>query len=151
MKVIIDTNILLSAVYRGGLPLQAVDFCFRSVSAEIHLTNEIMAEYRNVLSRPKFDIRLERLAFWLERLAFWLERLAFWLERLNREGKFASDVPPLDFPRDRNDAKFLALARFVGAEYLITGDADFSDVPEGMLPQTRIVSASEFCRSVELL
>jgi uncharacterized protein len=137
MKVIIDTNILLSAVYRGGLPLQAVDFCFRSVSAEIHLTNEIMAEYRNVLSRPKFDIRLERLAFWLE--------------RLNREGKFASDVPPLDFPRDRNDAKFLALARFVGAEYLITGDADFSDVPEGMLPQTRIVSASEFCRSVELL
>jgi antitoxin (DNA-binding transcriptional repressor) of toxin-antitoxin stability system len=54
-------------------------------------------------------------------------------------------VPPLDFPRDRKDAKFLALARAVSADYLVTGDADFTDAPAELLPHTRIVSASEFC------
>ncbi len=48
----------------------------------------------------------------------------------------------IDFPRDRKDAKFLACAISSGADYLITGDKDFEDVPD--LGVTKIVTVSQF-------
>ncbi len=136
MKVVIDTNILVSALYRGGKPLKAVLYCFDTPVVEIWLSDEILAEYRIVLHRPKFRFEAEFLAQWLKRLA--------------EETTRTTAISPLDFPRDRKDAKFLALARVVSADYLITGDGDFTDVPAQFLPRTRIVSASEFCIAMNL-
>jgi uncharacterized protein len=48
----------------------------------------------------------------------------------------------VDFPRDRKDAKFLACALAGNADFLITGDRDFSEVET--LGNTKIVSVSGF-------
>jgi uncharacterized protein len=136
MKVVIDTNILVSALYRGGKPLKAVLYCFNEHTVEVCLSEEILTEYQIVLHRPKFR--------------FDDEFLAQWLKRIEKETTITTTIPPLDFPRNRKDAKFLALARTVSADYLITGDGDFTDVPAHLLPQTRIVSASLFCREMHL-
>ncbi|MEG4419553.1 putative toxin-antitoxin system toxin component, PIN family [Microcoleus sp. LAD1_D5] len=48
----------------------------------------------------------------------------------------------IDFPRDRKDAKFLACALAGNANFLITGDRDFTEVET--LGNTKIVSVSGF-------
>jgi putative PIN family toxin of toxin-antitoxin system len=136
MKVVLDTNVLVSALYRGGKPLRAVLYCFDEPTVEVQLSEEIFTEYHLVLNRPKFR--------------FSKEFLTQWLQRIEKEATMTDNIPPLDFHRDRKDAKFLALARALSADYLITGDADFTDVPANLLPHTRIVSASEFCAIMNL-
>jgi hypothetical protein len=46
----------------------------------------------------------------------------------------------VDFPRDRKDAKFLACAIAAGADFFITGDADFNEAQT--LLNTTIISLS---------
>jgi predicted nucleic acid-binding protein len=48
----------------------------------------------------------------------------------------------VDFPRDRKDAKFIACAQTVNADFLITGDRDFTEAQN--LGRTRIISVSLF-------
>ena len=135
-SVVLDTNVLLSGVYRGGKPPQALIYCLKTENVLLYLSTEIVAEYRNVLSRLKFG--------------FSSETIAHWIESLIKVAAMTSNVPPLDFPRDRKDAKFLALARAVAADFLITGDRDFTDLPTELLHHTRIVSATEFCAMMNL-
>ena len=52
----------------------------------------------------------------------------------------------VDFQRDRKDAKFLACAIESQAEYLITGDHDFSDAQKML--STTIISVSLFKKLV---
>ncbi len=54
----------------------------------------------------------------------------------------------VDFPRDPKDAKFLECAIASNADYLVTGDLDFDEIPD--LQNTRVVSASTFLEIVEL-
>lgn len=135
-SVVLDTNVLLSGVYRGGKPRRVLLYCVEAENITLHLSDEILAEYRDVLSRRKFG--------------FSSETIAYWMEKIIQVATITIAIPPLDFPRDRKDAKFLALAHAVSADYLITGDGDFTDVPAQLLPQTRIVSASEFCAIINL-
>ena len=53
-----------------------------------------------------------------------------------------SDVPAVNFPRDPADAKFLACALAVDAEYLISGDRDLTSACK--VGSTTIITASLF-------
>jgi predicted nucleic acid-binding protein len=48
----------------------------------------------------------------------------------------------LSFPRDQKDAKFLACALSANADYVITGDKDFTE--DRLVINTIIISAREF-------
>jgi uncharacterized protein len=52
----------------------------------------------------------------------------------------------IDFPRDPKDAKFLACAVTANADFLITGDLDFTEAQA--LVKTTIISVSSFKRLV---
>jgi predicted nucleic acid-binding protein len=52
----------------------------------------------------------------------------------------------IDFSRDQKDAKFLACAVESNADFLITGDLDFTEAQT--LIQTNIVSVSSFNKLV---
>jgi putative PIN family toxin of toxin-antitoxin system len=99
------------------------------------VTEAIVDEYKQVLARPKFTIPREEIA---RQFAF-IDQFA-----VRIEGNVDAD-----FPRDRKDAKFLACARAVNADYLITGDRDFSEAQQ--LIATRIVSAAEFAQIIGIL
>jgi predicted nucleic acid-binding protein len=54
----------------------------------------------------------------------------------------------VDFPRDRKDAPFLACAIIASADYLITGDQDFSEAKK--LMETKIISVYDFLKKMKI-
>lgn len=92
----------------------------------------IMAEYKEVLARKKFGLPQELLLKWFQ----FLDGLTVSVD-VNIE---------LEFARDRKDAKLLACALVSDAEFLITGDRDFSQAEK--LVNTTIISVSLFKKLV---
>jgi uncharacterized protein len=128
MKVVIDTNVLVSAVLKDRDPEEVIMFVAGRDDMEWIVSPEILNEYQEVLKRPKFGLPEDILQEWFEML-----------EALTVSCDVVLD---LDFPRDRKDAKFLACALSVDADYLITGDRDFSQAQK--LLNTTILSVLQF-------
>ena len=51
-------------------------------------------------------------------------------------------MPTCSFPRDAKDAKFLACALAAAADFLVTGDQDFTGAR--LIGRTKIVSVTQF-------
>ena len=128
MKVVIDTNVLVSAAWRDKSPEAVVLWLAAQEDWDWVVSQEILDEYRDVLRRKKFGLALEVIEKW----EFIVTNLTTLVE-VNT---------PVEFPRDQNDAKFLACALAADADYLITGDADFTEALK--LTNTTIMSVSMF-------
>jgi len=132
MKVVIDTNVLVSAVLKDRDPEAVIMFVASRDDFEWIVSKEIMAEYSEVLSRPKFGLPKDILNAWRAIL----DRLTV---------TCTVDLV-IDFPRDRKDAKFLSCSVVAGADYFITGDSDFNEAHQ--LLTTTILSVSQFKKLV---
>ncbi|CAO4999626.1 putative toxin-antitoxin system toxin component, PIN family [Microcystis aeruginosa] len=128
MKVIIDTNILVSAVLKGRKPREIVQFISDNSDIDWIVSQEILAEYKEVLNRRKLKLTDEVKQEWLD--------------KIETIPKVIEVNVTVDFARDVKDAKFIALARVSEADFLITGDRDFEEMIE--LEQTVIISVSLF-------
>jgi putative PIN family toxin of toxin-antitoxin system len=132
MKVVIDTNVLVSAILRDRNPEAVILWVLSQDEWEWLVSPEIMQEYLQILRRPKF--------------AFSSDLLSKWDTLLERDTTSVSVDDQVEFPRDQKDAKFLACALSNNADYLITGDSDFSEAQK--LLNTTILSVSLFKRLV---
>ncbi|MCC5628044.1 putative toxin-antitoxin system toxin component, PIN family [Nostoc sphaeroides] len=132
MKVVIDTNVLVSAVLKGRVPREVIQFIFDNPDWQWIASEEIIVEYKEVLSRRKFKLTDEVICEWFEIIDTFITRIDVNLE--------------VDFPRDRKDEKFLACAMAAEADFLITGDSDFNQAQ--ILVNTTIISVSLFNRLV---
>lgn len=128
MRIIVDTNVLVSAVLRGRTPRAVVQFIINDPNCDWIVSSEILAEYREVLTRPKFKLTQEVIDEWWQIF-----------ETVPRLIQVNIDV---DFPRDKKDAKFIACAMAAGADFLLTGDRDFTEAE--MLGNTKVISLSLF-------
>jgi putative PIN family toxin of toxin-antitoxin system len=132
MKVVIDTNVLLSAAWRDKSPEAVILWVASHDDWEWVVSDEILTEYREVLWREKFGLPSETIERW--------------------EMIITGLTAPVDvnirvqFPRDQKDAMFLACAISANADYFITGDRDFKDAKKIM--NTTILSVSMFKRLV---
>jgi putative PIN family toxin of toxin-antitoxin system len=137
MRVVVDTNVVVSAILRDRLPEKVLLFIVARPDFEWVASPEILAEYRAVLRRPKFALPNSVLSQWDERFD---SAIAEWPVEI-----------PVSFPRDVKDAKFLACALAAGADFLVTGDRDFTEARK--LGRTKIVSVSQFnelvCRAFD--
>ena len=132
MKVVIDTNILVSAVIRDRLPERVLLWCLHNPKVAWLATPAILAEYTTVIQRPKFALSEATVTWWLELIA--------------ADVHVIQATAEIDFPRDRKDAPFLICAESGKADYLITGDSDFSEAQA--LIQTRIINVSDFAKRI---
>jgi putative PIN family toxin of toxin-antitoxin system len=132
MKIVIDTNVLVSAILKDRDPEAIIMFIVSNDDMEWVVSPEIMTEYREVLSRPKFSLPDDIRQSWF-----------VMLENLTVSSDVVLDI---DFPRDRTDAKFLACAITAGADYFITGDRDFSEAQR--LLSTTILTVTQFNKLV---
>jgi putative PIN family toxin of toxin-antitoxin system len=132
MKVVIDTNVLVSAALKDRIPEEVILFVASRADVQWMVSPEILAEYKEVLSRSKFALPQEIRRKWFDVLDTFTTVVEV-------------DVV-LDFPRDRQDAKFLACALATNADFFITGDRDFSQAQK--LVNTTIISASLFKKLV---
>lgn len=132
MKVVIDTNVLVSAALKDRDPEAVILFVASQSDIEWIVSPAIAAEYREVLARRKFGLPEGLLQKWYDIL----------------DGFTLSvDVNiDLEFARDRKDASFLACALASDAEFLITGDRDFTQAQK--LINTTIISVSLFKKLV---
>jgi putative PIN family toxin of toxin-antitoxin system len=128
MKVIVDTNILVSAFLKGRRSREIIQFICDNYDINWIISQELLAEYREVLNRRKLkltdEVRQE------------------WLAKIETIPKLIEVNVTVDFTRDPKDAKFIALARVSEADFLITGDRDFNEMIE--LEKTVIISVSLF-------
>lgn len=128
MKVIIDTNVLISAILRDKSPEKIILWICSQPDWEWVVSPEIMTEYEDVLRRKKFS--------------FPTQIIREWLDVLNENTVLMEIENSLDFPRDQKDAKFLACALECNVDYLVTGDLDFSEARQYL--NTTVLSVSMF-------
>ena len=128
MKIIVDTNILIAAALRGNKPKAAIAHIIANNNYDWIVSREILEEYKAVLIRPKFKLSDSLKRRWFELIDSATTKI---------EVNFT-----IDFPRDKKDAKFLACAKAAKANYLITGDKDFSEAQK--LIETKIITVREF-------
>ena len=128
MTVVIDTNVLVSAALKNRNPELVLRWIVSQPGWDWVVSTEILAEYKTVLARQKFGFSPDLLHQWLT----WLETVTVLV-----------DVPgTLPYPPDPTDAKFLACALATQANWLITGDHDFTQARK--LITTTILSVSQF-------
>ena len=123
--------------------------CLRLAEAgliELCLSDDVLKEVRDVLSRPKIRQRFPALTD---------ETVTAFLTRVSRSARFVRDVPrSAQLPRDPKDEKYLDLAVAAGATYLVSRDNDLLDLmreqsPEGgafraRFPQVTILDPVSF-------
>jgi putative PIN family toxin of toxin-antitoxin system len=68
LRVLIDTNVLVSAVTNGGVPERVVDMA-RSGSVTGLVSLHILAEFREVLMRPRFSVDVTVVDALVEQIA----------------------------------------------------------------------------------
>lgn len=135
MKVLIDTNVIVSAVLRDRNPEKAILYVVDHPEIFDWVVSPlILVEYKQVLSRSKFKV-IDSVR-------------SRWLNLIDEAVKIIDVSISVNFPRDPKDSKFLECAITTSADYLVTGDHDFNEVSD--LQNTQLVSVSKFLEIFEL-
>lgn len=134
MKVIIDTNVLVSAILKNKIPEWCVEYVCTKKNVQWFVSHEILTEYKMVLRRKKFALPQDILKKWFQVFDVFSHIVDF--------------KQPTYFMRDRKDSQFIACALAVDANFLITGDRDFEDAKK--LLNTVILSPSQFKKMFEV-
>jgi len=109
VTVVLDTNILISAVLFKGTPLKILKFCIIEEKIDVAISPELMAEFVGKL-KYKFGIDAQTLA----ELKELIEQ-----STLNFLPKYTTKIC-----RDDSDNMILDLAIYAKAGFIITGDKD---------------------------
>ena len=110
MRVVLDTNILLSALMTRGTPPDRLYEEWRHGRFDLVSTERQIEELREVVRRPFFQARLK--ASEIGRMVNDIRRLAAMCE----------DLPVVQRSPDPGDDFLLALSEAARAEFLVTGD-----------------------------
>jgi len=130
-KLVIDTNVLVSALIRESYPHRIVFDIFPDKNIIWCISDEVFGEYDSVLNRTKFS-KYSGFTIKAERLLAFVEAIA---------AKFTPQIT-LKVIKDLSDNKFLELASTCEADFLITGNTlDFTMSTYG---QTKIVTPKEY-------
>jgi putative PIN family toxin of toxin-antitoxin system len=120
MLVVVDTGVLISGVLWTGLPHRLIGLA-EAGEITICVSGEILQEYREVFSRPKFTGKIQDRLTTVEEIMQGVLRLA---------ALYPAPPPVRVVQADPDDDKFIACALAVGAKYLISGDSHLLDLEE---------------------
>jgi len=129
-SAVYDTNVIVSAaLYANSLPASLVSLAIAG-QVRLFLSPPILAEYTDVLRRPKFQ--------------FSTRMVNALLRDLSRVATIVTPTARLSVSPDDADNRFLECAQASGAEYLVTGNKRHFPFPsyEGIV----IASPAEFAQ-----
>lgn len=133
MKIVVDTNVLISGVFFGGFPgkiLKAI--VEKNITA--CATIEIIEEYREIIDemivrkQGRFNSSL--------------------LSPLIHAMTIVDSISNVHICRDPDDDKFISCALDADAYYIVSGDKDLLCL--GQFDKINIVTAKEFCEANNL-
>lgn len=129
-KVIIDTNLWISFLL--GHQVQFVRRVLTDMRFEVYVCARLIEEIRDVASRDKICKHLGSND---------LDDLLAIFNAFCQFVVIESEVSPTAV-RDPKDLYLLALADTIGADYIVSGDADLTDL--GEYHQARIIKLADF-------
>ena len=134
MRIVIDTNVIVSGVFFGGIPRKVLEL-WRGNSFELICSPDILEEYEDVLNRL---VRKTKKAN--NQLVEGFMRLVV------QDSTVIQPRHDRKLSRDPDDDKFVNCALSGKALYIVSGDSDLLDIKE--VDGIDIVTAREF---VEIL
>ena len=131
MRIVLDTNVLVSGIFFGGAP-ERIFHAWQYGKVQLVISAEIYAEYEEVVERfaedhPSIATDLPSV----------LERITLFAELCTPS--------PLEeqVSSDPDDDKFLACAVHTGVEIVVSGDSDLLDVSG--YRGVRVLNPRKFC------
>ena len=132
-RIVLDTNVLISAILFGGKPRRVLDLVI-SGSVDCTLSTAILDELKDVLQRPKFGFPAE--------VCFHI------IEELHSACDIISPSVSLDVIRsDPDDNRILECAVKAHAHFIVSGDPHFLDL--GKFEKIRILSPADYLKEFE--
>lgn len=131
MRLILDTNVLVSANIQRSYPYFIVDRVFADPNLEICFSAELFTEYVDVLKREKFA-----------KFPDFHSRAQTLLNDIQTIGFQFTTTTKVKLIKDDPDNRLLELAETCRADYLVTGNTN--DFTMSEYKGTKIVSPKEF-------
>jgi putative PIN family toxin of toxin-antitoxin system len=127
LRLVIDTNILVSAALKPDGLQRTVFVLAITKPARLYVTEAVLAEYRDVLARPELKIRKGLR-----------EQL---LQLVRNHARLVRPAHTLRVAKDPGDDKFLECADAARADYLVTGNQ--RHFPK-FWKKTKVITSREF-------
>ncbi|MFZ1830021.1 MAG: putative toxin-antitoxin system toxin component, PIN family [Candidatus Competibacteraceae bacterium] len=118
MRLVLDTNILLSALLTRGTPPDLLYQAWRQGDFELVSSAAQIEEVTRVLDYPHLRERVRSA------------EAAILVDGLKNLATLAEYLPDIHLSRDADDDKILATALAGQADYLVSGDKDLLSLPE---------------------
>jgi len=133
MRVVVDTNVIVSALISAGSPPDQVLRAWRRGAFELIISPALLIEVESVLPRAKIATRVR----WSGR------KLASFVEELHRKTSVVNPQQELHvIAADPSDNRVLEAASEGHADYIVTGDGHLLDL--GRHEFTDIVTPARF-------
>lgn len=130
-KVVIDTNVIVSALIQKNYPFLIIDELFLEGKIIVCVSAELVQEYFEVLSRPKFA-----------RFPDFISGAKSILAEIGSNAKIYTPEIKLDIISDKDDNMILELADESEADFIITGNTNDFTMPA--YRNTKIVTPKEY-------
>lgn len=130
MKVIIDTNLWISFLI--GHQTQLVRQMLTDLRFDVYVCARLIEEIRDVAGRDKIRKYVTQAD---------IDDLLAIIHAFCQFIVIEAEVAP-SAVRDPKDLYLLALAETIGADYIVSGDADLTDL--GLYGQTKILKLTDF-------
>ena len=131
LRLVVDTNVVVSAALKPDGLQRTVLLLAITKPARLYVSNAILTEYRDVLSRPESQIR-KGLRQQL-------------LDLIRKRAHLVNPVRTVEVTNDPDDNMFVECADAARADYLVTGNL-------GHFPKfwknTKVVASREFLNLV---
>jgi len=127
MKIILDTNVIVSALLSlNGLPAKIFNL-FLNGSVILTYDNLILAEYINTLYKEKFK--------------FNKEQLGIIIDYIEKKGEYKIAIPQNIKLEDEDDKNFYDLFKSTDVNYLITGNKKHFPHEKGIINPREFLEA----------
>ena len=130
-KLILDTNVIVSALISSSIPTKILYELVLAKKVETCLSEEIYAEYVEVLNRDKFT-----------KFINFKTKAEIVLNKLREISTFYKTDRKVEILTDTSDNKFLELAAVSAADFLTTGNTLDFTITE--FEYTRILTPREY-------
>ena len=127
MKIVIDTNIVISGTFFGGFPRKILEAVVRD-KVEAYANTKIIKEYLDIVKEMitdkggNLDVNI----------------LSPFIDKLN----VVKPVSKIKISRDKDDDKFIECAIDSNASYVVSGDKDLLDIVK--YQKISIITAKDF-------
>jgi putative PIN family toxin of toxin-antitoxin system len=138
VKIMIDTNVLVSASLRNGYSFRVIDaIVMNSGSFEVCLSEQVVTEYYNLVFYGRIS----------NKYPLFTKNLSDNIHKLEKAGTMFFPKTNFKLIKDVSDNKFLNLAHEAKGDYIITGNKNDFSITQ--FEQTKILNPKKFCELYE--